>query len=151
VSPRIRRAVAADIPALAGIAARAYAKYVARIGRRPPPMDPDFATHVADEEVDVVEEGGACAGFVIWRAAGDHVFIDNVAVDPERAGRGLGKALLGWVEARAAELGIRELRLYTNAQMTENLTMYPRLGWEVTERRLEHGLDRFYFRKRLTT
>lgn len=145
----IRPAAAAEIAALAAIADRAYRKYVARIGRRPPPMDPDFAAHIAAGEVQVLERAGALAGFVIWRPAGDHVFIDNVAVDPAHAGRGLGKALLAWVEDRAAALGIRELRLYTNARMTENLAMYPRLGWEMTDRRIEHGLDRFYFRKRL--
>jgi ribosomal protein S18 acetylase RimI-like enzyme len=145
----LRCAVAAEIPALAAIAERAYAKYVERIGRRPPPMDPDFAAPVAAGEVDVIEHGGVLAGFVVWRLAADHVFIDNVAVDPAHAGLGLGKALLARVEARAAALGIRELRLYTNARMTENLAMYPRLGWEVTDRRTERGLDRFYFRKRL--
>lgn len=145
----IRLAAATDIPALTAIAERAYARYVERIGRRPPPMDPDFMRHVAAGEVAVIDCDGVPAGFVIWRPAADHVFIDNVAVDPARAGRGLGKALLAWVETRAAALGIRELRLYTNARMTENLAMYPRLGWDVTDRRQEHGLDRFYFRKRL--
>lgn len=144
---RIRQANSADAARLGAIAARAYAKYVERLGRRPPPMDPDFASHIAAGEVHVCESDGTVVGFVIWRASGDHVFIDNVAVDPDRAGRGFGRALLAWVEARAAALGIGEMRLYTNARMTENLAMYPKLGWEVTDRRTEHGLDRFYFRK----
>ena len=145
----IRPASAADIPRLTILAQEAYAKYVARIGRRPAPMDPDFAAHVADGEVDVLIRDGVILAFVIWRLEADHGFIDNIAVDPAQAGRGLGKALLVWVEARTRLRGLHELRLYTNAKMTENLTLYPRWGWEMTDRRMQDGFDRVFFRKRL--
>jgi len=149
MSDVIRRATAADIPRLTTLAQDAYVKYVARIGRRPAPMDPDFATHIGDDEVDVLERDGAILGFVIWRCEADHGFIDNVAVDPAQAGRGLGKALFAWVEAQTRRRGLRELRLFTNAKMPENLAIYPRWGWEQTDRRMQDGFDRVFFRKRL--
>ncbi|MBL8698777.1 MAG: GNAT family N-acetyltransferase [Alphaproteobacteria bacterium] len=144
----MRRATPADVPALAAIAEAAYVRYVARIGRRPAPMDPDFATLIAAGEVTLREADGV-VGFVVWRAKPDHVFIDNVAVDPARHGQGHGKAMLAWVEAEARRIGVPEMRLYTNAKMTENLAMYPRLGWIETDRRMQDGFDRVFFRKPL--
>lgn len=143
----IRRATAADRAALAAVAATAYAPYVERIGRRPPPMDADFAALIDAGEVDVDEADGAIRGYIVWRIEPDHVFIENVAVDPRRAGQGIGRALLEWVEHQARAAGHHELRLYTNARMTENLRVYPRRGWVQTARRVEDGLDRVFFRK----
>ena len=78
----IRPAEADDIPRLISVAEQAYAKYVERIGRRPAPMDPDFATHIVAGEVDVLARDGAILGFVIWRLEADHGSVDNIAVDP---------------------------------------------------------------------
>ncbi len=55
------------------------------------------------------------------------------------------------VEREALEHGLTEIRLYTNALMTENLAWYPRLGYEETGRRMEDGFDRVYFRKPVMT
>jgi ribosomal protein S18 acetylase RimI-like enzyme len=143
----IRRAIPADCSLLARIAGAAYAPYLERIGRRPPPMDADFPTLVAADEVELAELDGTVVGYVVWRIETDHVFIENVAVDPERAGQGIGRSLLDWVERQAQAAGHRELRLYTNARMTENLRLYPRLGWVRTGRRIEDGLDRVFFHK----
>ncbi len=57
------------------------------------------------------------------------------------------RQLVDWVERQAQAAGHRELRLYTNARMTENLRLYPRLGWVQTGRRIEDGLDRVFFHK----
>jgi GNAT superfamily N-acetyltransferase len=145
----IRPATAADLPAIRALVERAYALYVPRIGRRPAPMDADYAAHVAAGEAAVFEQDGTIAGLVIWRPEADHGFIDNVAVDPARQGHGIGRLLIAWVEGEAARRGLPELRLYTNARMIENLAMYPKLGWIEFERRKEGGFDRVYFRKRI--
>ena len=145
----IRMATAADVAAIRALIERAYALYVPRIGRRPAPMDADYAQHVADGEVAVLDEEGAIAGIVVWRPESDHGFIDNVAVDPDRQGRGIGRLLLAYVEREAARRGLGELRLYTNAKMTENLATYPKIGWTEFDRRVEDGFDRVFFRKRI--
>ena len=41
------------------------------------------------------------------------------------------------------------MRLYTNARMTENLSLYPHLGYVEVERREEDGFDRVFFEKGL--
>jgi hypothetical protein len=38
------------------------------------------------------------------------------------------------------------IRLYTNAAMTENLSMYAHLGFVETHRAVEKGFDRVYLR-----
>lgn len=146
---RLRPAAPSDEAALVAIAQAAYARYVVRIGRRPAPMDPDFARLIAAGEVTACEDAGVVVGFIVWRAAPDHVFIDNVAVDPAHHGKGYGRAMLTWIEEETGRRGLDTLRLYTNAKMTENLALYPRLGWVVTGRLVEDGFDRVYFSKTL--
>jgi hypothetical protein len=45
--------------------------------------------------------------------------------------------------------GWREIRLYTNALMAENIALYRRIGYVETARVAEKGFDRVYMTKRL--
>jgi len=47
-------------------------------------------------------------------------------------------------EARRRRLSA--VRLYTNAAMTENLSMYAHMGFVETHRAVEKGFDRVYLR-----
>ena len=138
----LRPAEAGDVAAIADCARAAYARYVSRIGREPAPMVADFSALVAAGE-DV-------AGFIVIRPGPGHLFIENVAVHPDRQGQGLGHRLMVFGEAAARERGLPALELYTNAKMTENFPFYSGLGFVETERRHEDGFDRVYMRKRLT-
>jgi ribosomal protein S18 acetylase RimI-like enzyme len=71
-------------------------------------------------------------------------------VRPEVAGRGLGKALIRFCEERARADGFGTVALYTNAAMTENQRIYPRLGYVEVDRREDDGFDRVFYEKRLT-
>ena len=147
----IRPAEPCDAPRLRSIAEAAYAPYVARIGRRPAPMDADFDGPIARAEAWIAEtRDGEATGYVIAFPKEDILFIENVAVAPEAQGTGVGRALLTFVEAEARRLGLAAIALYTNAKMTENLALYPRAGYVETDRRVEHGFYRVYFRKELT-
>jgi len=42
------------------------------------------------------------------------------------------------------------VHLYTNEKMTDNLSIYPRLGYVEVARRHEDGFDRVFFEKRLS-
>jgi len=143
----IRPAVPADVPAIAALVRDAYALYVPRIGRQPAPVTADHAGLVAAGRTSVAEVDGAIAGVIVLIPADDHLLVENVAVAPAMQGRGLGGELMRHAERRAAELGIQELRLYTNALMTENLALYPALGYVETGRRTEDGFSRVYFSK----
>jgi ribosomal protein S18 acetylase RimI-like enzyme len=145
-SPQICPAKAADVQRIAAIARAAYAKYVPRIGREPPPMVADFACFIAREVVVVIEDGGELRGFMIAWPEADAYLVDNVAVDPAAQGRGLGRKLFEHAVSEARRAGLSALRLYTNVAMTENLAMYRRIGFVETHRAIENGLNRVYMR-----
>lgn len=146
--PVINAALPEDLPAIRACAEAAYALYVPRIGRKPAPMTADFDGHFARGELYVSRDGsGACQGYVVFYPRGDHIHVENVAVDPASQGQGIGRALLHLAEATGRQQGLIAVELYTNAKMAENLALYPRLGYEEIERRTEDGFDRVFFRK----
>lgn len=145
----IRKADLSDLPAIKACAVGAYAIYVERIGRKPAPMVADFATAIEKEQLYVAVENGKVAGFVVFYARRDHVHLENVAVSPGFQRRGIGSGLIEFAEQQARAAGYARLELYTNAKMTENLELYPGLGYQQFDRRLEDGFDRVYFKKSL--
>ncbi len=84
---------------------------------------------------------------IVRFARGDHLFVENVAVDPAFHGQGLGRRLMDFAEAAARARGFPVLRLYTNVHMTENFPFYDRLGYAGTGRVHEDGYERVYFEK----
>jgi ribosomal protein S18 acetylase RimI-like enzyme len=136
----------ADTQRIGALARAAYAKYVPRIGREPPPMVADFVGYIARDVVVVIEEEGELRGFLIAWPEADAYFIDNVAIDPPAQGHGLGRKLFEHAVHEARRLGLSALRLYTNVAMTENLALYRRIGFAETHRAMENGLNRVYMR-----
>lgn len=114
-------------------------------------MVADFAAQIADGSVFVAEQADGCvAGFIVFFAQRDHMFLENVAVHTAAAGQGLGKALIAYCEHAAEAAGLGSVELYTNEKMTANLTMYPHLGYTEFDRREEAGFNRVYFRKHVS-
>jgi ribosomal protein S18 acetylase RimI-like enzyme len=146
---RIRTATAGDVVRIAEIARAAYAKYVPRIGREPAPVGADYGAQVAARRVVVVETGETVCGYMVAWPEADAYFIDNIAVHPGRQGEGLGGHMIEHAAMEAISLNLGALRLYTNVQMTENLSMYAHLGFVETDRQVEQGFYRVYFRRTL--
>ncbi len=143
----IRQAQPDDEPAIRACAAAAYAPYILRIGRAPAPMLADFAAQIAAGQVHVATGAEGVAGYVVFCRDGEHVLLESVAVLPQAAGQGIGKALIGYCEAAARAQRARAIHLYTNEKMTENLSIYPRLGYVEAGRRVKDGFARVYFEK----
>jgi ribosomal protein S18 acetylase RimI-like enzyme len=95
----------------------------------------------------VLVSGGAVVGALVTEARADHLLLETVAVAPDAQGRGHGRWLLERAERDAVELGLAEIRLYTNEAMTENLSFYPRHGYRETGRAVDDGFRRVYFSK----
>ncbi|MBW0102669.1 GNAT family N-acetyltransferase [Pseudonocardia sp. KRD291] len=144
-----RRAEHRDIDAASRLARDAYRHYTARIGRPPAPMEADYAATVEDRTMWVAEDDDRVLGFVVLIDAGDHLLLDNVAVDPLAQGRGVGARLLTLAEDVARARGHRRIELYTNEAMTENLDYYPRKGYVETRRGEQDGYRRVFFAKSL--
>lgn len=146
----IRPATPADEAAIRTCAEAAYSRYVAAIGRRPAPMDADYAAHIAAGEAHVaVDDEGCLQGFIVFFEDDGAMQLENVAVLPAATGQGIGKALIAFCETEARQRGLSRVSLYTNEKMAENLNLYPRLGYRETERRTEHGFNRVFFEKRV--
>ena len=145
----IRRARAADAARLATIAEAAFARYVSLIGRRPLPMDEDHAPAIERGHALVAVCDGDVCGFATFDLTPPVAQLTTVAVAPDAQLRGVGRALIAAVEDRARAAGVRSLALYTNAAMTANVALYPRLGYAETGRRHEGGFDRVFFEKAL--
>jgi len=113
-------------------------------------MVADFGQQVEKGLVSVAADGSeSIAGYIVCYPDGADFHIENIAVSPDRQGAGIGGILMAHAEARARAAGCMSPALYTNIHMTENLTLYPHLGFVETERREEDGFHRVYFRKPL--
>jgi ribosomal protein S18 acetylase RimI-like enzyme len=109
-------------------------------------MTENFAAAIARGTVVVIEADGLVRGCLIGWTEPDAYFIESIAVDPVAQGQGLGRQLIDYAAERARVSGLRAVRLYTNAAMTENLVLYRRIGFTETHRMMENGLNRVYMR-----
>lgn len=149
---RTRRATPSDADALAEIASRAYLPYVERLGGlRPAPLDADYAASIARDVVWVAVHDEQVAGYVVLVDEPATTLLENVAVDPDRQGRGIGRLLIAIAEDHARATGTDTVRLYTNAAMRENRRLYARLGYAEVDRRSEDAFHRVFLEKRLDT
>lgn len=123
--------------------------YVERIGKRPSPMVADFEQQIAEGKVHVLSDGKTIAGYAVFYPRADHIHLESVAVHPEFQKMGYGLQLITFVEQAASEAGASAIELYTHAKMTENLSLYPALGYVEQGRWHEDGFDRIFFRKEM--
>ncbi len=147
----IRLAEASDEFEIRHCAEQAYARYVPVIGRKPAPMIADFITQIAAGVVYVaLDDQARFQGFIVFYVTDGYCLLENVAVLPSAAGRGVGRALISFCEKAASARGVNAVHLYTNAKMADNLSIYPKLGYVKVAERTEYGFDRVYFEKSLT-
>ena len=146
----LRRARPEDHAAVEAIVNAAYSIYVGRIGKPPGPMLDDYARLIAARAVSVLEDpDGRVAALIVLLPKPDHLLLDNIAVRPDRQGRGLGRRLIAFAESEARRLGYPELRLYTHEKMTENIALYTRFGFRETGRGRKAGYERVFMTKPL--
>lgn len=110
-------------------------------------MDDDYSVRLTEFESWVDEENGTIRGAILLEDAGGHLWVDNVSVDPDHQGAGIGKSLLELSLRRGAERGFEEVHLFTHELMAADRAIYEHLGW--IEYEAEEPLADFfvYFRK----
>ena len=145
----MRPATLEDVASIKQCADAAYAPYVKRIGKKPAPMTADFDTLVEHRCVYILDVDNKLCGFIVCFSKQDYFHIENIAVFPEFHGLGYGRKLMGFAETVARAQGFSRMELYTNEKMRENLTLYPRLGYEEFDRQTQDGFARVFFRKHL--
>jgi ribosomal-protein-alanine N-acetyltransferase len=96
-----------------------------------------------DTNVVVVRESGEIAGFAIMQYGDDEAHLVLLAVDPSRRRRGIGTALVRWLEASALTAGIGVVYLEARYRNAEARSFYRRHGYaEVARvRRMYRGVE----------
>ena len=129
----LRPAVAGDATALTDCIIAAYARYKAQ-GINLPPVSEGVAEEIRDKTVILADEGGEVLGGVILSVADDIAYLLNIAVHPDQAGRGIGRALIEAAIGTARRAGHSRMKLATHRLMPANVALYEHLGWTVTHR-----------------
>jgi ribosomal protein S18 acetylase RimI-like enzyme len=121
------------------------------MGKTPAPMVADYAAHLANDIIYVVEDTrqNTIIGYAVIVVKDQEYWLETIAIAPDRSQQGIGTRLIRFVEdviARSAT----EYQLYTNVNMLENIDWYQRLGFTEVRRERVDGYERVYFIKRLS-
>lgn len=77
----------------------------------------------------VAESGAIRTGFAIMEFRDEHAHLSLLAVDPEYQAQGIGRALVGWLEASARTAGIGTVALEVRATNAIARRFYAGLGY----------------------
>jgi RimJ/RimL family protein N-acetyltransferase/GNAT superfamily N-acetyltransferase len=141
---RLRLAQLDELAPLGALQRAAYAPNRAVLGVEPLPLLFDYGAVLAHFEAWIVESERGLAGALILDPHPDHLLIWSLATAPAAQRQGLGARLLAAAEARARQLGLDTLRLYTGEKLTGNVRWYHRHGYaierveELEDRRIVH-------------
>jgi ribosomal protein S18 acetylase RimI-like enzyme len=140
----LRRATRDDLSAVVGLQRAAYAKNRPLLGVEPLPLLADYSEIFREYQVYLAERDGALDGVLILEPRADDLLIWSVATAPAAQGRGVGNVMLAFAEARARDLGLTCMRLYTGEPLTGNIAWYSRHGYarerteDLGDRRIVH-------------
>lgn len=138
-----------DRPQVEALVEAAYSPWVALIRATPGPMLDDYETSIARGQVQVVDGPDGIEAILVLIDLPDALLLDNIAVAPWAQGRGFAKPLMRMAEATARDRGYSRIRLYTHEKMASNVALYTHLGYAITHRVTERGLNRVYMEKPL--
>lgn len=112
----------------------AYSVYLHSLkGASLPPLQVDYAAEIQNYPTWVAVCNEKVLGGLIMTFDQSAAMISNIAVQPEAQGSGLGRALLDLAYQQARENGFTRMRLSTHALLTNNVSLYQHLGWDVVE------------------
>lgn len=124
-----------DLAAVQSVTEAAYEPYRALLGGPPLPVTEDYAPRILRGEVWLREQDEVVAALAVFERHADHLLIFSIAVAPACQGQGLGIELLKFLDGKAAEWGLPEVRLYTKSRMERNIALYRAYGFQETGRR----------------
>jgi GNAT superfamily N-acetyltransferase len=141
----LREATADEALAIVAVLRDAFEEYRGR-------LDPPSGAHAETVEkihdamrgarVVLALEGGAIAGCVFYAPVNQHVDLFRLGVLPAYRRRGVGQALISYVEAQALVLGFGRVRLGVRVALPDNRAYYERLGYRFVEARSHAGYAR---------
>jgi GNAT superfamily N-acetyltransferase len=93
----------------------------------------------------VAGDGDVVLGVAVWRIhentfAGVHLYVDDLVTDETQRSRGVGHALMQWLERRARDRGCSCVVLDSGTQRTRAHAFYFREGMAITSFNFKKGL-----------
>ncbi|MEP3347281.1 MAG: GNAT family N-acetyltransferase [Litoreibacter sp.] len=130
--------------------------FVEQNGRIDPPSSmntlriSDIETHLANEMIFVIEEGGTPAACLFGTRKQGALYVGKLSVRLAARGSGHAKRLIAAAEIEAFAMGLRYLTLIVRRELTENHAFFQHLGFEKFAEARHDGYDtvtEFHFRK----
>ncbi len=144
----LRAAAVEDAPTILMITRAAFEQFR---GRLDPPSGALDETLESLVEHTFQSDHGAALAFVDGQPAGvlrwsipperAYLYVGRVAVLPAYRRQGVASALMGWVDAHAAALGLPAVQFGVRLQSPENIRFYERLGYHISEYAHHAGYD----------
>ncbi len=146
---KIRAAAPSDLAAVVACADRAFLPVAPADRRADPGHDDDLVEQIRNQNLHVISEGSdpTIVGYISLVPVADHLFVDSMAVLPEKHDRGLGTHLLRFAEREAERLGLNSVRLYTQQSSTDDFAFYPYRGYAEIDRCDSDGFPRVFYCK----
>lgn len=98
--------------------------------------------HLSDAVYRVEDGAGALVGAVSMQWRGDPCEIEELAVAPERQGRGIGKQIVAWLIEEARRRGKHAMLVGTPNASINNITFYQKCGFRMDH--IRHDYFRYY-------
>lgn len=145
----IRMATTLDLAAIVACADLAFLAKSRRETQASAGNDDELADQIRHHNVHVITEGSdpTVVGYISLVPVADHLFVDSIAVLPEKHDRGLGTRLLHFAELEAARLGLESVKLYTKQTSPDAFAFYQYRGYTEIDRCDDDGFPRVFYCK----
>jgi ribosomal protein S18 acetylase RimI-like enzyme len=133
----IKQARSEDVEAVHEVVRGAFEEYRGVLAVSVSALDEtveDVRREISGGRVLVALEGREIVGTVRYDLKPDCLYVGRLAVLPAYRKRGVGAALMDYVERLATALGRMRIQLATRESVPSNLRFYQRLGYRVVER-----------------
>ncbi len=129
--PRLELACRADAPLIA-----AMSRHLVEAGLKPSWPADRVARHIASPEslVLTAKRRGALLGFAIMQFGDTTAHLNLLAIDSAHQRRGIGRALLAWLEQSAVVAGTFVIQLELRASNLAARAFYEQIGYRETGR-----------------
>lgn len=118
---------------------RAYVRWVGITRVKPRPMTADYYLAFLTNRLDGLFERDRLVGLIETAQQDEDLLIVNVAVYPDCQGQGFGMRMMKHAERLACGPVVRATRPYASKLMTDNISLYERLGYRF-EKQTRHDL-----------
>jgi ribosomal protein S18 acetylase RimI-like enzyme len=125
--------------------------YIEYIGLLTPPSGAhnesveSLSAKLAQAEGVIAWLGQEAAGSVLFEPYGDALYLERLAVRPFFRKRGIGAALVNYVEEQTRSRGLRQVTLGVRLQLPQNTAFYTGLGYHIVSYGSHPGYQEYTF------